>query len=504
MSLEIVAQHLAAKGRGPDRTLVHMTPGEVKALDALARKHYGKGLTINPETGMPEAGILRSVLPVLAGAGLAMTGIGAPMAAMLVGGGMTLATGSLQKGLMAGLGAFGGAGMGSALAGMGTASAATAAPSAAAQTLSASGAGAAMPAADVVASFGDGAMSGMDMAADGAMGFMGNAETVAPGFADSIGNAASMGAMETVSPGFDAPMSAMDKMRGGIGALGQPGGFNQFVAAQGGGMKAAGNAMMAAMPFMDNSGEQGKMPNKADENKGYIRPYTYDPRTQSYTAHAPIDAKEGRLYAEGGTIDSGHGFSRFFDSAKNVAFAGNQGMGQGSFRMAQPGENVGFTAGGSPAGSYAGSSAFAGSSLPEYNYNPQTQQFTRVQAPPPAAAPAAATGIGALPAETGGWAGQVDQYDGMAEGGLTGLLKGPGDGVSDSIPAQLENGAPAALADGEFVVPARIVSELGNGSTEAGARKLYAMMDRIQAMRGQTTGKGKVAVNSRADGALPA
>jgi len=53
-------------------------------------------------------------------------------------------------------------------------------------------------------------------------------------------------------------------------------------------------------------------------------------------------------------------------------------------------------------------------------------------------------------------------------------------------------------------VPARIVSELGNGSTEAGARKLYAMMDRIQSARGKTVGKGKVAKNSRADKYLPA
>jgi hypothetical protein len=54
------------------------------------------------------------------------------------------------------------------------------------------------------------------------------------------------------------------------------------------------------------------------------------------------------------------------------------------------------------------------------------------------------------------------------------------------------------------VVPARIVSELGNGSTEAGARKLYAMMDRIQKGRRKTVGKGKVAVNSKADKHLPA
>ena len=83
------------------------------------------------------------------------------------------------------------------------------------------------------------------------------------------------------------------------------------------------------------------------------------------------------------------------------------------------------------------------------------------------------------------------------------LLKGPGDGVSDSIPAVIGRKQPARLADGEFVIPARIVSELGNGSTDAGARKLYAMMDRIQNARKQTVGKGRVAANSRSEKYLP-
>jgi hypothetical protein len=92
---------------------------------------------------------------------------------------------------------------------------------------------------------------------------------------------------------------------------------------------------------------------------------------------------------------------------------------------------------------------------------------------------------------------------GYSDGGR--LLRGPGDGVSDSIPASIgKHRQPARLADGEFVVPARIVSELGNGSTEAGARKLYAMMDRIQAARRKTVGKGRVAKNSRAEKYLPA
>ena len=100
----------------------------------------------------------------------------------------------------------------------------------------------------------------------------------------------------------------------------------------------------------------------------------------------------------------------------------------------------------------------------------------------------------------GGGLGSLGSY---SDGGR--LLKGPGDGVSDSIPATIgSKNQPARLADGEFVVPARIVSELGNGSTDAGAKKLYAMMDRVQRARGKTTGKNKVAANSRSDKYLPA
>jgi hypothetical protein len=78
------------------------------------------------------------------------------------------------------------------------------------------------------------------------------------------------------------------------------------------------------------------------------------------------------------------------------------------------------------------------------------------------------------------------------------LLKGGGDGVSDSIPAVIGSRQPARLANNEFVVPARIVSEIGNGSTDAGAKRLYDMMDRVQKRRNKTIGKGKIAVDSKA------
>ena len=83
------------------------------------------------------------------------------------------------------------------------------------------------------------------------------------------------------------------------------------------------------------------------------------------------------------------------------------------------------------------------------------------------------------------------------------LLEGEGDGMSDSIPAVIRGKGVqrAALADGEFVVPADVVSHLGNGSTKAGAKKLYKMMDRIREAR---TGRTRQSPAVKADKYLPA
>jgi len=114
-----IAKHLASHGRGEDSVLIHMTPKEVSGLQSLAMAHGGS-LTLNPHTGLPEAGWLGKLLPMILGAAatVATGGAVAPwMAALAVGGGQTAITGSLTKGLMAGLGAFGGASLAGALGG---------------------------------------------------------------------------------------------------------------------------------------------------------------------------------------------------------------------------------------------------------------------------------------------------------------------------------------------------------------------------------------------------
>jgi hypothetical protein len=96
--------------------------------------------------------------------------------------------------------------------------------------------------------------------------------------------------------------------------------------------------------------------------------------------------------------------------------------------------------------------------------------------------------LGNLPNVVGAARGGLADLGGYSDGGR--MLKGPGDGMSDSIPGIIGRKQPARLADGEFVVPADVVSHLGNGSTDAGAKRLYAMMDRARQAR---TGKKKQA-----------
>ena len=151
---------------------------------------------------------------------------------------------------------------------------------------------------------------------------------------------------------------------------------------------------------------------------------------------------------------------------------------------------------------------------------PQAANLTPI-APAAAAAPAPAPAPASAPAPAYQQA-PMDSFaqgnggGGMANGGLMSrysgggisslgsysdggqLLRGPGSGVDDQIPATIGGHQPARLANNEFVVPARVVSEIGNGSTDAGAKKLYEMMNRVQAKRAKTIGKGNVAVDSGA------
>ena len=83
------------------------------------------------------------------------------------------------------------------------------------------------------------------------------------------------------------------------------------------------------------------------------------------------------------------------------------------------------------------------------------------------------------------------EIDGYAGGGGLHYLKSAEDGMADRIAATIDNKQPAKLSGGEFVIPADVVSHLGNGNSEAGAKQLYDMMDRIRHARTGTKKQGK-------------
>jgi hypothetical protein len=405
MSLQHAAQHLAAQGRGADTTLVHMTPREVSGLQAIARAHGGS-LTINPETGLAEAGFLDKIMPTLVGAAGMYFGIDPMTTAAIMGGGTAMKTGDLGKGLMAGLGAYGGGSMMQSALGSGTASLA-------------------------------GTMSGGAQAAAGA---------------------------GDMTAGMNAATNA-DKLAA----------FNPSVAGLGG----YKNIAMAAAPaIMGAMQPQGAQP---PQSTGMIRPYTFDYNKQQVSNPIGTTRQDGQDTSE-----------RLYFQPKFTPLTPYKAAAGGLMSLA----------GGGPVEQMSNANAIgANTGYPMADIN-KAAYATPYQTPVSqnVVQGSADTGVNPMTGEqTRFAAGGLSTLGGYSDGGR--LLKGPGDGMSDNIPAQIGAKQPARLADGEFVVPADVVSHLGNGSTDAGAKQLYKMMDRIRAQR---TGKKKQAPEVNPAKAMPA
>lgn len=285
------AAGLAALGRGPDTMLVHMTPGEVQGLQALALSHGGS-LTINPHTGLPEAGFLKNILPTIIGAGLMLIPGMQPWAAGLITGGIQAArTGDIGKGVMAGLGAYGGAGLGGALGSMG----ANAAEAAGTQSWLA-----AQNAADVAAAQAPGALPGQ--IAD-----------LTP-YTQAAPNAPVMGSQN------------LGDMFAGVKQIGQPGGFSQFGTALGQqfptGMSkaAAGVGAINALGGFEQPALNTAMPQQerfTGKLSGPIR-RPYDPDRNLYTDFGNL---RPTYAAQGGNLDMKDG--GFVVPADVVSHLGN-------------------------------------------------------------------------------------------------------------------------------------------------------------------------------------
>jgi hypothetical protein len=558
MSLHQAAQHLSAHGRGPDTTLVHMSKGEVKSLNDIAMAHGGH-LTINPHTGLPEAGFLSSLLPMIAGAGLTAVSGGAinPMTASLLVGGVTgVMTGSLSKGLMAGLGAYGGAGLGSSLATSGMQAEAAAAEAAKTGPFAANAAPAAVPAAPPPINF----------SAIGAPDVTSSVIAQPGNVADVLAKApaaAPLGTPMTASGVPVADLSASQNlgyMGKGISTLGTSEGWSRLASNAGGGMGLAKYGLAAAAPTISES-MAPKPVQKPAEDKDMGQRYEYNPgvvtptpkadpygREQRYynPSYTPISNERAKSiygYAGGGVATAtplpGEQPSYEYDPMKqlfakiesmpsddqNKQAAENQRMGGGpqapmtdaqfnaqqaqgqknlqsmgefgsklseglsSFKQALINGDIGLIGPiakalyGQMSTSSGGVSPSSGSPMGGISSTGTHGQAAAANAAANAAAASGGrggsgnvgtgggstasgvgTGIGGLGGMGGGLkaGGLSDAHynlGGYSDGGR--LLRGPGDGVSDSIPAVIGKKQPARLADGEFVVPARIVSELG-------------------------------------------
>jgi hypothetical protein len=434
--------------------LVHMTPNEVKGLQSLAMS-AGGSLTINPETGLPEAGFLESLLPMLAGAGLMMIpGVGPLAAAAMVGGATGLATGSLEKGLMAGLGAYGGAGITGSLASAGASAVGELGASTAADALAAQGAsdiaasqiantGAAAGLPGAAASNIDpsllNAMSVRDVAASNVIGStaglpMGASSALQSAIPQMGADAAVQTAGRVGATSAMTPTQAMTK---GLGAVtSSPSATGSFLS----------NNMLnlgaAAIPAMAQD-TQDYQP-FAEEESSDLERISPDFQARRATRPNPYYRAQYPSYAPGGAV--AHlpvkGVYRDSDSATANKDAYEAAMTR--LNKIRKGANLSSV------------------SMPKSNVK----------------------GLGDLPELAAG-----GSLGGYSDGGR--MLKGPGDGMSDNIPAMIGSKQPARLADGEFVIPADVVSHLGNGSTDAGAKKLYSMMDKIRKARTGNKKQGK-------------
>jgi hypothetical protein len=518
MSIKHLAQGMKTFGRNGDSMLVHMTPKEVGGLQALAMA-AGGSLTTNPDTGLPEANFLEALLPTVLGIGLSMIpGVGPLAAAGIVGGGTALATGDIEKGLMAGLGAYGGAGIGNTLSSMGAAAGAEGAALATAGS-----------AADVSAA------TGANIAAP----TMANSSTLIPP-SGAIGPAQYAGS--------SGPLSNIGT---GLGqAFQNPGQFgSQLMSNLGGPMGAAAAATPFLASFANNQDEYEPV-----EDNSMVTPYTYSQdvnpnfgmpgqpyySNQTFTPQTPIPASDFGSFKQGGIASLAEGGEpRYKTPVKTVdpsVTAYNRELMNratqeyvnspqlGAFQSALPNQ-----------GNYNPEMGAAYQELQKtraadnakiqpnkfgYKYDRVTGGVIKDESnmPAPAVANNSFNGFqdmmlygnfnGGNNNNANGGAikeyaqGGISSLGGYSDGGQ--LLKGPGDGVSDDIPATIAGKQPARLANNEFVVPARIVSELGNGSTDAGAQALYKMMDRVQNARRKTMGKDNVAVDTRSTRYLPA
>lgn len=457
MSLYALAHHMAAQGRGPDTMLMHVAPDEVARLQAVARARGGS-LTINPHTGLVEAGFFSDLAkpfkaiakpvvggindllgpaaaPIMGAVGMAF-GVPPGVSAAIWGGLSGLATGSLKQGLLAGAGAYGGANLYQGFANAGAQQIATqeAAKEAAASELAGN------TVAQNTAAVNNPTWTGADLEQ---VSSISPSSQIGPSVANPTAPVVQTATAATPAVPT-APVAPPPPTPAPV-----PSSFDTALAKAG---ESASNAWTGLKDVTVGGGG-------------------LDTLAASMPAGATTGLKTSAALAAAPAI------SAAIDAAKMPKDSGAPDLDTAEYSgLIRPWEFERSVR--SPSGSGTGERMwFADRWTPLKTYTAPGPEYK------------AAMG-GVVPEPYGdvyvGYAsgGGISSLGGYSDGGR--MLKGPGDGMSDSIPATINNKQPARLADNEFVVPADVVAHLGNGSSDAGAKQLYKMMDRVRQAR---TGK---------------
>lgn len=508
---------IAAQGRGDDTELLHVTKGEMAGLDALARKHFGRPLPRNPRTGIKEASLFRDwfgndvgmaldvAAPVAVGF---IPGVGVP-AAMAMGAGLGAANQGLGKngttesaligGIAGGIGAYGGSGLAEGLSGAGAASTSATTPTAGAEIIT--------PTAEFAPLGGDIAASAPTDVGTIAQAAPTPTTTPTAEFAPLGGDAVPTPATEYAPFGESGGIG--DNLAGGPKMdTSQPTNWDFLKSkdALGPATKVGTSAMMVAgLPgSVDTTGTTTTTTNKnLPKSEVYYTPYG-ERRTRLVAAEGGLMGLANGEYGDYDGADEEDNPRRYADG------------GIAMIRQLQPGGEWG----GMTADMYGAvqeqkpqwlqnvePGGFIGATVPgKMDYEDKKRAEAEAEERKKREAEAAIKAQQEQ-AVRQGWA---DRYGvGMAEGGIAAFqaqpragisnvgfakgryLQGPGDGMSDSIPASIDGKQEARLATGEFVVPADVVSHLGNGDSNAGAKQLHSMMDRARMSRTGTKKQGK-------------
>jgi len=537
MTTSHTAQGLASLGRHGDTMLVHMSPEEVGGLKQVGDS-LGIKMSTNPYTGMPEAfsfgDFFTSFLPTIVGAavgGPGGAGIMSQMTPILAGAGtgalLAAAKGDdpLMGGLTGGLGGYGGSQLGQSF---GKAFGSTGGTTAGAMDdIIAAGAQQTTGGAGNVGMFTAGNMgAGAGVGPQTALGQAGTYAQAVPnlgvtantpnpftgvGGFDPAAKAVAGGGGYSTSP-LDLAGDNISNLGSGVknltgfGDMSIGDAYGKFTQAGGSAADLAmpiGGAVLAGLEPSDlGYGEEGFM--KDPDTGKYRGPQGQLNLSDQFDTGLRLVAKGGYIdgYAQGGTVTTG-GLRDLYGSADNTnSQLSRDGYGVGRLdslareqAMTQA-QTTGYADGGDVV---AGEKGMNIDELPTLNVETGKQSYNTIQS----ALANSDNPQGRLlnrmfSFRPGGRPSIYDQFTAQGLGRLNnsqmakgGYLDGQGDGMSDSIPATIEGKQPARLADGEFVVPADVVSHIGNGSSKAGSKRLYAMLDKVRKARTGHTKQGK-------------